>query len=41
MRKVLGLGNALVDILVQIDDDIFLSEHKLPKGSMQLVDAIT
>ncbi len=41
MRKVLGLGNALVDILVQIDDDIFLTDHNLPKGSMQLVDAIT
>ncbi len=41
MRKVLGLGNALVDILVQIDDDNFLAAHNLPKGSMQLVDAIT
>jgi sugar/nucleoside kinase (ribokinase family) len=36
--KVLGMGNALVDILIRIDGDHFLAKHELPKGSMQLVD---
>jgi sugar/nucleoside kinase (ribokinase family) len=36
--KVLGIGNALVDIMVQLPDDNFLHTHQLPKGSMQLVD---
>ncbi len=36
--KVLGMGNALVDALIQIDDDKVLEFHNLPKGSMQLVD---
>jgi sugar/nucleoside kinase (ribokinase family) len=35
---ILGIGNALVDILVQLDDDKTLDTHKLPKGSMQLID---
>ena len=39
MKKVLGMGNALVDILIRLEDDSFLAEHNLPKGSMQLVDA--
>jgi sugar/nucleoside kinase (ribokinase family) len=39
MKKILGLGNALVDIMIRIDDDQFLSHLELPKGSMQLVDA--
>lgn len=38
MAKILGMGNALVDMLIQIDGDNFLEENKLPKGSMQLVD---
>lgn len=38
MKKVIGLGNALVDIMTKIDTDAFLNEQKLPKGSMQLVD---
>jgi sugar/nucleoside kinase (ribokinase family) len=37
--KVLGIGNALVDILVKIDDDSLLHQLKLPKGSMQLIGA--
>lgn len=36
--RVLGIGNALVDIMVQLDDDTFLQQHHLPKGSMQLVE---
>ena len=38
MNKILGIGNALVDIMVKTDNDIILSELELPKGSMQLVD---
>ena len=38
MKKVLGMGNALVDILVKINDDRLLETFELPKGSMQLVD---
>jgi sugar/nucleoside kinase (ribokinase family) len=38
MDKVLGIGNALVDIMTRLQDDHFLKEHDLPKGSMQLVD---
>jgi sugar/nucleoside kinase (ribokinase family) len=39
MKKVLGLGNALVDIMTQLDHDQYLSAFGLPKGSMTLVDA--
>lgn len=38
--KVLGMGNALVDILALIDNDNLLQELGLPKGSMQLIDDI-
>lgn len=38
MKKVLGIGNALVDILIQIDNDQILHDLELPRGSMQLVD---
>lgn len=38
MKTVLGIGNALVDILTRIDNDNILGELGLPKGSMQLVD---
>ena len=38
MKKILGVGNALVDIMVKIDNDHILNELDLPKGSMQLVD---
>jgi len=39
MKKVLGLGNALVDIMTSLDHDAYLPEFGLPKGSMILVDA--
>ncbi|NLL27505.1 MAG: adenosine kinase [Bacteroidales bacterium] len=39
--KVIGIGNALTDLMTQIENDEILSLLKLPKGSMQLVDAIT
>lgn len=38
MKKILGMGNALVDVLVKINDDQLLEKFELPKGSMQLVD---
>jgi sugar/nucleoside kinase (ribokinase family) len=34
---VLGLGNAIVDVIARTDDD-FLSREKLAKGSMTLID---
>lgn len=39
MEKILGMGNALVDMMTRIPNDEFLGELSLPKGSMQLVDA--
>lgn len=38
--KIIGLGNALVDILITLPDDAFLIENALPKGSMQLIDSV-
>jgi sugar/nucleoside kinase (ribokinase family) len=38
MKQILGIGNALVDVMTLIDDDKILEKFKLPKGSMQLVD---
>ena len=40
-KNILGIGNALVDILTQIPDDGILNELQLPKGTMQHVDAET
>lgn len=37
-KRIIGIGNALVDVLVQIDNDSILGELNLPKGSMQLID---
>lgn len=39
MKRVLGFGNALVDVLARVDDDRKLDALQLPKGSMQLIDA--
>jgi sugar/nucleoside kinase (ribokinase family) len=38
MTKILGLGNALVDVLISIENDDILKQLNLPRGSMQLVD---
>ncbi len=35
---VVGIGNALVDVLTRVGDD-FLGKHAIPKGVMSLVDA--
>jgi sugar/nucleoside kinase (ribokinase family) len=37
MAKILGLGNALVDIMIMLPNDELLIETGLPKGSMQHV----
>jgi sugar/nucleoside kinase (ribokinase family) len=39
--KVLGMGNALVDIITRIDGDEILESFGLPRGSMTLVDLDT
>ncbi len=38
MKKILGMGNALVDILMMLKSDDLLQRLGLPKGSMQLID---
>lgn len=38
MKQILGIGNALVDVMTMINDDSVLEKFTLPKGSMQLVD---
>ena len=38
MKKILGMGNALVDIMIPLESDTILEMLELPKGSMQLVD---
>jgi fructokinase len=35
-KKILGIGNAIIDILAKVDDD-FLKRNKLTKGSMKLI----
>ena len=39
MKKILGIGNALVDILVHIDNDEILDRLHLSKGGMDMIDA--
>ena len=34
--KILGIGNAIVDVICKVDDD-FISKKKLTKGSMKLI----
>lgn len=38
MDKIIGLGNALVDVLATLEDETLLNKMGLPKGSMQLID---
>ncbi len=38
--KVLGVGNALVDIITVLENDAILENFGLPRGSMTLVDAV-
>ena len=41
MKSILGIGNALTDILAIFPDDSMLREYHLPPGSMQHVDLET
>lgn len=41
MKSILGIGNALTDILAVLPDDSLLDKYHLPKGSMQHVDMET
>jgi len=41
MKKILGIGNALVDVIIFLKSDDVLRNFSLPRGSMQLVDADT
>jgi fructokinase len=36
-KKILGIGNAIVDVLAKVDDE-FLIKRNLTKGSMKLID---
>jgi len=36
-KKILGIGNAIVDVFVKVDND-FLSKNNLTKGSMKLIE---
>ena len=35
--RVLGIGNAIVDVICKVDDD-FLKKNNLTKSTMKLVD---
>lgn len=41
MKSILGIGNALTDILAVLPDDTLLKKYHLPLGSMQHVDMST
>ncbi len=38
MKKILGIGNAIVDVMTMLPDEACLSRFSLPRGSMTLVD---
>ena len=39
MKKIIGIGNALTDMLINLDSDSRLSDMNLARGSMSLVDS--
>ena len=41
MKKILGVGNALVDVIVNVDDEDIFKRFNLKKGGMEMVDAPT
>ena len=41
MKSIIGIGNALTDILAVMEDDSILKKYRLPVGSMSWVDAET
>ncbi|HCI55947.1 MAG TPA: adenosine kinase [Bacteroidales bacterium] len=40
MKRILGIGNAIVDVIIFIDDEKLLERFSLPKGSMHLIDNV-
>ena len=38
MEKIIGLGNALVDVLATYESDEVMKQMGLPRGSMTLID---
>ena len=40
-KRIIGIGNALMDVVVKLPNDEILSKYNFPKGSMILVDAET
>ena len=40
IKSVIGIGNALTDMLVNLKTDSVLGRFKLAKGSMSLVDTV-
>ena len=38
MDKIVGIGNALTDILVNIEDDSFLKRLNVNKGGVRFID---
>jgi sugar/nucleoside kinase (ribokinase family) len=39
MKKILGIGNALVDVLVEINDESIFQKFGLKKGGMEMINA--
>ncbi len=39
MKKIIGIGNALVDVMTIVPDETCLTRFGLPKGTMTMVDA--
>ena len=39
LSSVIGVGNALIDIITQLEEDSLLKAFRLPRGSMTLVDS--
>jgi sugar/nucleoside kinase (ribokinase family) len=39
MKKILGIGNALVDVLVEINDESIFNKFGLKKGGMEMISA--
>jgi hypothetical protein len=39
MKKILGIGNALVDVLVEVKDEVLLQKFGLKKGGMEMISA--
>jgi sugar/nucleoside kinase (ribokinase family) len=41
MKKIIGIGNALVDNIVSIKDDTIIKQYNLPRGGMEMIDTET